>query len=398
MKTLSKAWRGDWESAKAPAWKLGKAIAQFFGIPLGNTEKIVTMVENHVEDAKNGTFWQQEAGVDRTRAQNTHLLFNALQSGDTAKAERIRATFTDKKDEQSALKGYIRELYTGKDQKIQKAETVRLLQQYAGMTKRAAEDTAQEWTMEVVTGIKFSDLHDRFISGEITKAKAEKYYRDYSSNGRTTQAEAEAKIREWSCEKDTGIAYSDIATEVKTGRLSAEKAIQMIMKYGGKDENAATKTVNSYAIEHEYDIKPGELEDEYIAGNVTDEDATDILLRYKYYGKDEAETKAGDELERLKFMRENPGAEDVSVTQVRNYRASGLEGFVSAQDYLLAAKMMGTFEGTDLDNDGKMDRYSAIIQRLEYIDTFDLTPEQKTALAIALGMNEKTVRRKAPWN
>jgi hypothetical protein len=168
VKTLSKAWKGDWEGFKAPAWKLSKAVAQFFGIPLGNAEKVGKMTVNWFEDARNGTWY--ESDVDRTKAQNTHILFDALQRGDTAKATRIRQEYKDKKDEQSALKGYIRELYTGEDQKIQKAETIRLLQQYAGMTKRSAEDEAQQWTMEVVTGVKFSELHDKYIAGEIPKA------------------------------------------------------------------------------------------------------------------------------------------------------------------------------------------------------------------------------------
>ena len=117
----------------------------------------------------------------------------------------------------------------------------------------------------------------------------------------------------------------------------------------------------------------------------------------KYYGKENAEQKAEDELERLKFVKANPDAEDISLTQVRNYRAAGLEGIVSASTYAEAAKMMGTFHGVDADNDGKTDRNSIVIQKLEYIDTLDLTPEAKTRLAQALGISEKNIRRRAPW-
>ena len=392
---VQKAVKGDREGSLKAGGKLAKAVAQFFGVPLGNAEKIAQMARNYIEDAQNGTF--MEAGVDRTRAQNTHILFNALQTGDTAKAERIRAEFKDQKDEQAALKGYIKELYTRGDQQIQKDETISLLQKYGGMTKRDAEDAAQQWTMEVVTGTKYSDLQDAYISGDIPRAQAEKYYKTYSSNGRTTQAEAAAKVNEWTCEKETGIAYGDIGSEVKTGRLSTDKAVQMLVKYGGKSQSAAQKTVNGYAIEHQYNIKPSELEDEYLAGHVSDQTALDILKRYKYYGKEDAGTKAAEDLERMKFVRSNPNTEDISITQVRNYNASGLKGYVSAADYTQAAKMMGTFKGTDNDNDGKTDSYSVAIQKLEYIDTFDLTSDQKTALAVALGINEKTVRRKAPW-
>ena len=398
-KLAQKLFSGDIENARDPAWKLAKSVAQFFGAPLANGEKFYQMAVKHYEDAKNGEFLSYESDVDRTRAQNTRLLFNALQSGDTQKAAKIQAEFKDKADERSALKGYLKELYTdpNKGDSMRKNELITLLQKYCGMTKRAAEDTAQQWTMEVVTGIKYSDLQDEYIAGNISKGKAVRYYQNYSSNGHTTEAEAEEKVMEWTCEKETGIKYSDIPNEVKTGRLSAEKAIQMLMKYGGKSEDAATKMVNGYAIEHEYDIKPSELEDEYVAGNVTDEEALDILERYKYYGKENAEEKADEELERMQFVREYPDAEDMSITQVRNYNASGLDGYVSPSDYLQAAKMMGTFKGLDEDGNGKTDPYSVVMQKLEYIDSMDLDPERKTALALSLGINEKTIRRKAPW-
>ena len=99
----------------------------------------------------------------------------------------------------------------------------------------------------------------------------------------------------------------------------------------------------------------------------------------------------------MQFVREYPEAEDMSITQVRNYNASGLNGYVSPEDYLQAAKMMGTFRGLDEDGNGKTDPYSVVMQKLEYIDSMDLDPERKTALAIALGINEKTIKRKAPW-
>ena len=96
-------------------------------------------------------------------------------------------------------------------------------------------------------------------------------------------------------------------------------------------------------------------------------------------------------------MRANPGTEDISITQARNYNASGLRGYISPVDYVQAAKMMGTFHGVDADGDGKTDSYSVVTQKLVYIDSMNLTPEQKTALAKALGINEKTIRKKAPW-
>ena len=394
-KLIQKLVKGDLKDAGAPAWKLIKAVAQFFGASLSNAEKFVKMIANNIEDAKNGDWGTFEAGVDRTKAQNTHLLFDALQSGDTAKADRLKENFKDEKDVRASLKSYIKELYTGEDQQILKDETIKLLQQYCGMTRRDAESTAQEWTMEIRTGIKYSDLNSEFIEGNVDRAHAIKYLQDYKS---MTRAEAEAKVLEWQCEKDTGIAYADIDTEVKTGRLGKTKALAMVMKYGGKSEEAADKQVEGWLIEHEYNIKPSELQEEYMAGNVSVEDAFDILVRYKYNGKEDAEEKAYNEIVRWNFIEENPGTEDITVTQIQRYQNSGLEGVVDGKSYLDAYEATSIMHGVDTDGDGKANRYTRVDQQLAYIDGMDLTSEQKTSLALALGINEKSIRNRAPWN
>ena len=383
----------DAEAKWKQVGKLAKAAGQFIGAPVGNLMKWVEMIMNHAEDIRNGEFGSFEAGVDRTRTQNTRLLFDALQAGDTKKAEKLKAEFKDEKDVRSALKTYIKQIYT-EDKQIMKAEVVSLLQRYCGMTRKNAENTAQQWTMQVVTGMSYDKLGDEYISGNVPRNTASRYLQTY---GGKTQAEAEEKLNEWQCEKDTGIAYSDIANEVKIGNISPERAVDMLVKYGGKDPDAAEKTVEGYMIEHEYGFAPSELQDEYLAGNVSDADAFDILMSYKYFGKEDAEEKAADELERLQFVRANPGTEDISVTQARNYRASGLEGFVSPENFFEAAKATAAMQGVDADGDGRIDSYSKVMQKLEYIDAMDLTAQQKTALARSLGINEKTIKRKAPW-
>lgn len=383
----------DAEAKWKQVGKLAKAAGQFIGAPVGNLMKWAEMIMNHVEDIRSGEFGSFEAGVDRTRTQNTRLLYEALQAGDTKKAEKLKEEIGDEKAVRSALKTYIKQIYT-EDKQIMKAEVVSLLQRYCGMTRKNAENTAQQWTMQVVTGMSYDKLGDEYISGNVPRNTASRYLQTY---GGKTQAEAEEKLNEWQCEKDTGIAYSDIANEVKIGNISPERAVDMLVKYGGKDQDAAEKTVEGYMIEHEYGFSPSDLQDEYLDGNVSDADAFDILMSYKYFGKEDAEEKAADELERLQFVRANPGTEEISITQARNYQSSGLSGYISPVDYMQAAKMMGTFHGVDADGNGKSDPYSKVTQQLAYIDTLKLTPEQKSRLAQALGINEKTIRKKAPW-
>ena len=370
-----------------------QALSQLTGLPGYNMTRDATALWNTMVGDENP---ELKVKTYRSKSERIGIYFDALREGDTATAEQFNPGYASEKDEQAALKGHIREMYLGGE--VESGELVPMLMQYSGMTRRSAEDAAQQWKMEVDTGIKFGDLQDVYLNGDVSRTDAVKYYRQYSTFGHTTQAEAEAKVLEWQCEKDTGIAYSDIDEEVKTGRLGKTKALAMVMKYGGKSEEAADKQVEGWLIEHEYNIRPSELQDEYMDGNVSVEDAFDILVRYQYNGKEDAEEKAYNELVRWNFIEENPGTEDITVTQIQRYQNSGLEGVVDGKSFLDAYEATNIMHGVDTDGDGKANRYTRVDQQLAYIDGMDLTSEQKTSLALALGINEKSVRNRAPWN
>lgn len=393
QKLLDKTLSGNGEASRKAALSLAQDLSQILGIPTRNAIKIVDAVKYHYEDAKNGQLGSFEAGVERSKSTNAKLLYRALETGDTQRVTYLKGQYANEKEYRSAVKGYVKTLFVD-EHGITRQKAKDALVKYVGMTPKEAEKTSLEWQMEADTGIAYGNLRDEYVSGRVSAANAARYIVKY---GGQNEAEAEAKVREWQCEKDTGIAYSDIDTEVKTGRLEPEKAIAMLEKYGGKDEDKATKTVEGWRIEHEYGISPDDLEEEYLAGNVSEDEALDILQRYKFYGKEDAAERAAEEIEKYDFIAGNPGVEDITVTQVRQYKASGLENFVSPVDYFEALKVTNTFKGLDEDNDGRTDSYSVAMQKMRYIDEMDLTPEQKTALARALGISEKTIKRRAPW-
>ena len=53
--------------------------------------------------------------------------------------------------------------------------------------------------------------------------------------------------------------------------------------------------------------------------------------------------------------------------------------------------------GEDYDGDGESDAYSKMDKQLEYINSLALSASQKRALAIACGIKEKSVDKRAPW-
>lgn len=86
---------------------------------------------------------------------------------------------------------------------------------------------------------------------------------------------------------------------------------------------------------------------------------------------------------------------DVSQKAVNAYKA--FSGSIGEDVFLKTWDALGDITGEDYDGDGRSDAYSKIDKKLEYINGLNLTAQQKRALAIANGIKEKTVDKRAPW-
>ena len=86
---------------------------------------------------------------------------------------------------------------------------------------------------------------------------------------------------------------------------------------------------------------------------------------------------------------------DVSQKAVNAYKE--FSGSIGEDVFLKTWDALSDMTGEDYDGDGRSDAYSKIDKKLEYINGLNLTAQQKRALAIANGINEKTVDKRAPW-
>lgn len=172
--------------------KLAKKISVIAGIPYANAEKIIRGGIWHVQDMINGEFGSFEAGVDRTTGQQAHRLWRAYDAKDFAQAKKIREEVGDDDKLNQALAAYIKKQYA--DGKINKFEAQRQLEKYAGKDKETAEKTMREYSSEVETGIKFSQIEDSFLLGDITAQKAQQILVKYGGLDAQT---AKMKVDFW---------------------------------------------------------------------------------------------------------------------------------------------------------------------------------------------------------
>ena len=173
---------------------------------------------------------------------------------------------------------------------VGKDAAMEYLQSYAGLSKHEAQYLVDEWTCQVVTGIRLSDVDDEFISGNITEDRAAEllinYGHDYSKN-------AAEKIQEWKCERDTGYEFDRLNDAFIHNEITEQEALKLLTRYGGYSQTRAEEKVTEWTLAKDYGIKMGSTDhgikraliDEYI----TQEQAIDIMMAYDGKTRETAE-------------------------------------------------------------------------------------------------------------
>lgn len=212
---------------------LAKRLGPVAGIPYANAKKIIDGARYWVEDAINGEMFSFEAGVDRTTAQQAHRLYRAYVAMDYGLVKKIQAEVPeDKQDDlNTAVRSYIKQQY--KDGSITFYEALRQMQKYGAASSNA-----------MATFIK-----EQYKDGKINKNEAINQLVKYT--GKDKEA-AEKTMREYSAEVETGTKFSEIEEQYLLGDLSAAKAKQMLVKYGGLDADTAQLKLDFWSYQNKH--------------------------------------------------------------------------------------------------------------------------------------------------
>ena len=70
---------------------------------------------------------------------------------------------------------------------------------------------------------------------------------------------------------------------------------------------------------------------------------------------------------------------------------------MSEDTYYRAWSVLHSMTGEDYDGDGENDAYSKMDKQLEYIGSLNISYDQMFALALASGISEKQINKRAPW-
>lgn len=210
-----------------------------------------------------------------------------------------------------------------------------------GYSAEEAQEITDKWAFKDKYGYAYKDKGDAFVEGAITR---QQLINEMVSIDGKTREEAEAYVAQLQCEVDTGISYDDLRGAYTAGRIHYDQAVSYLKRYGGKDDESAAKTV-----------------------------------------------------EKWKFIGDNDDYDDITAPAVAKYNEYCASTGMSEDTYYKAWSVLHSMTGEDYDGDGENDAYSKMDKQLEYIGSLNISYDQMFALALASGISEKQINKRAPW-
>ena len=224
----------------------------------------------------------------------------------------------------------------------------------------------------------------------VDQPKASKEIKDYLINqyldkGKTN-AEAEAEFK------------SDLKDQIKTWytdeeskvRITKQEATEMLRKYVGMNADDVTSTINQWSSKVVTGIAYDDIKDEFMSGSMTASRAIDMRVRYGGLSKEDAnaEKKYGLAPDLAKAYTKPIEAIGKSLEQ------AGIKADVFTKYKDLSSKC----EGYDKDGDGKTDSGSKKEQIMDVIHSLPLTVAQKDALYYSNSTWSVKTINEAPWH
>ena len=187
---------------------------------------------------------------------------------------------------------------------------------------------------------------------------------------------------------------SKVGEWYRGGEISKQQATDMLTKYTDKSSEDITKAVNKWSSYVVTGIEYNDIGDEVIAGNITASRAIEMYMRYGGMTKEEATEKVSVH----SFVKDHPSLGDESISY----------GFVTAYTEYCEPQGIDVnvfhdvwqFKGSakaDTDKHGKVIPDSAKQKVLAYIESLGLSKKQMDGLYYALGYAKSTIKD-APWH
>ena len=410
-----KEWEMDCIEAK---WQVAETLSPLLGIPLKNIRRdfmaiINTVNISQLDSTRTATelsirhMIQDAVFTNRISSgkSDSDKLYEAIVSGDTTYAERLRDTY--KTDD--AYHSSIRKALRTHDPRIQQAANAYVAGDFLEYDRLKTEISGEGMFeyMDVDSAIKAEIRELEAKSGDAEKTTAEKKpaprftAEEYYVSLRDGNKNAADTIYDYLYQSEIDQGYlrhqaasnvqSQLASQVKKaymdGEISRNDAIKMLQDYGGKGET----DVKQWDFELETGYAWGARTRGYYLGDISREELKAAVMDIENESVEDAN-------EYLRFLDLAKGNEDIKITasQAKAYFEHGEPAGIQVGMWIDYQERTDGIKN-DLDEDGEPIRFSAMKKKMEIINSLPISSEQKTAIAVSEGWSEKNIRRYKLW-
>lgn len=381
-----------------------KAVFNFFNtISADITERDTTALslKNAVSSAMLGSL---PIVNNLTGKSKKELLYEAMVSGDEEYTRRLVSTYSDASSADSAVRSVLR----NKDSRIHAAAVARIngdTEEYKRLARSIvaegsfdqdtvvlainAEITALSKTEDgdkeekAIGFYKPDDFADVVASGNVALIPEIKkdIVDTYVANGKTAKEAEESFISN---------ATSSLKEKYLDGGLTETQAINALTKYCGKAQDAAEVTFEKWEFRKEHGFEYSEREDKYLAGEITEAELKQIIIEIE--GKDPKEAEMTIEV----YDWHGEGLDYATEASVKAYNEHCASFGISKLVYLEIRRYANQTDN-DIGENGKPISYSAMKKIMAYINQYNLSAEEKTAIAESLGWSAKNIKKYKLW-
>lgn len=173
---------------------------------------------------------------------------------------------------------------------------------------------------------------------------------------------------------------SQVGQWYQNREITKQQTIDMLTKYTDMSGEDIAATVNKWSSKVVTGIAYDDIDDEFMAGNITEARAKEMYIRYGGM----TEEKAHEKVYALEFQKAHPDCDGISYAAIEKYETYCEEKGVEAKVFYDVWKHKNA--------DGVLKA-----EAMAYIHTLDLTKAQKNSLYYAMGWSKNELY-KAPWN
>jgi hypothetical protein len=188
-----------------------------------------------------------------------------------------------------------------------------------------------------------------------------------------------------------GQVKSEIGEWYKTGKITRAQTEQMLDEYCEMSKDEIKSVVNKWSSTVVVGIDYEDIESYYVNGKITAQRAADMYVLYGGMTEKEAQQK----ITVIDFVQEHPRAKGISYNTLSNYLEYCEPKGVEVETFYEVYKHASNAE-SDKDEHGNVISGSKKEKVLEYINSLDLTKKQKDSIYYAMGYAQSNLYQ-APW-